>query len=110
MASLVDAQEAEVAVLSDFAVLFSVGKEWLVTGGSELFAICIVDLKRECFAAEPIAYVIGITNFGMSAFSLTRGRLANGQGRGSKAREIHQIELDGPRLWSLKDRNLSLTK
>ena len=57
MPRLVHSQEAEVAVLANFTVLMAVHNERDVAGLSELFRVCIFELKGDSFAAEPVACV-----------------------------------------------------
>ena len=57
---LVDAEEAEVAVLAHFAVLGAVDCEGLVARGGEFGAVGVVESQRDCLAAEPVADVVGV--------------------------------------------------
>lgn len=58
VAGLVDAQEAEVAVLAHLSVVGAVDEEWCVARGSELVRVGVVDGQGDGFAAEPVADVI----------------------------------------------------
>jgi hypothetical protein len=55
MARLVDAREAEIAVLAYFAVFGTVYNHSGVPGAFEFFAVGIVDCEADGFATEPIA-------------------------------------------------------
>lgn len=55
MTSLVDACEAEVAILPHLTILSTVHDHWLISSSTELFAVCIVDREADSFATEPIA-------------------------------------------------------
>jgi len=57
---LVDAEEAEVAVLAHFAVFGAVDGEGLVARGGEFGAVGVVEGQRDCLAAEPVADVVGV--------------------------------------------------
>lgn len=53
--------EHTVAVLPNLTELLSIDYELLVTGGSELFSMSVVDVERNSFSAEPVANVVGIS-------------------------------------------------
>ena len=56
MAGFVDSHEAEIAVLSYFAIFGTINYELLVASLSEFFGVGVVDFQAYCFAAEPVAY------------------------------------------------------
>jgi hypothetical protein len=61
MTGLVNAKEAEVAVLTDLAVLLAVDDERSIAGSSKFGSVVVVHRKRDGFAAEPIANVIRVS-------------------------------------------------
>jgi len=60
---LVNAEEAEVAVLTHFAVFGAVDGEGLVARGGEFGAVGVVESQRDCLAAEPVADVVGVAGY-----------------------------------------------
>jgi hypothetical protein len=58
---LVDAEEAQIAVLTHFAVFGAVDGEGFVARGGEFGAVGVVEGEGDCLAAEPVADVIGVT-------------------------------------------------
>ena len=61
MSGLVDAEEGEVAVLSHFSVFGPVDQKRCVLRGFEFGRVGIADIEGDCFAAEPITDIIGVT-------------------------------------------------
>lgn len=53
--------EHTVAVLPDLAELLSIDYEFLVTSGSELFCVSVVDVERNGFSSKPVADVVGVS-------------------------------------------------
>lgn len=60
MPSFVDPRKAEVAIFAHLAVLNAVNKERAVAGSVEGSLIGVIDCKRNCFAAEPVANIVSI--------------------------------------------------
>jgi hypothetical protein len=61
--SLVDAEEAQVAILAHFAILGAVDGEGFVAGCGEFGAVGVVEGEGDCLAAEPVADVIGVADW-----------------------------------------------
>lgn len=61
MAGFIHAQEGELAVLADFAVLGAVDDEGSVTGGVEFLGVSVVEGEGDGLAAEPVADVICVS-------------------------------------------------
>lgn len=56
-----DGLQRTVSVLPDFTVLGSVDGEGLVSGGSELFGVRVVERERDGLSSEPVANIVCVT-------------------------------------------------
>ena len=61
MARLIESHKAEVAILSDFAILSAVDHKWGVIGHCKLSAVGVLDGKGDGLASKPVANVVCVT-------------------------------------------------
>lgn len=60
MTALVNSCEAEVAVLSHFAVLNATPQQRLIAGSGELGFVGVIQSERDGLASEPVADIVGV--------------------------------------------------